>query len=177
MPPWIIPELAPEAPEATSFFSNIKVLRPRIAASRAIPVPFTPPPITITSNSAGAVIFCCSLQQGVEKLLRSPPALLRSPWRAHVLPRTLRAPGPTAPRIWACSRRFSTPCRVFSLFAFECLLPPGEQVQRFQRGERFNAGAAQLGEELLLGAGEGRPLLADEKSELLRRGSLGAMGN
>src|SRR6266852_3748970 len=116
MPPWIIPELAPEAPEATSFFSNIKVLRPRIAASRAIPVPFTPPPITITSNSAGAVIFCCSLQQGVEKLLRSPPALLRSPWRAHVLPRTLRAPGPTAPRIWACSRRFSTPCwagRVF----------------------------------------------------------------
>src|SRR5713226_5257716 len=111
MPPWIIPELAPEAPEATSFFSNIKVLRPRIAASRAIPVPFTPPPITITSNSAGAVIFCCSLQQGVEKLLRSPPASLRSPWRAHVPPCTLRAPGPTPPRIWACSRRFSTPCR------------------------------------------------------------------
>src|SRR6266851_5675068 len=47
--------------------------------------------------------------QAVEKLLRSPPASLRSPWRAHVLPRTLRAPGPTAPCIWACSRRFSTP--------------------------------------------------------------------
>src|SRR6266851_10039525 len=98
MPPWIIPELAPEAPDATSFFSNIRVLRPRIAASRAIPVPFTPPPMMITSNSAGLVIFCCSLQEGVEKLLR-----------AHVLPRTLRAPGPTAPRIWACSRRFSVP--------------------------------------------------------------------
>src|SRR5216684_2723229 len=50
-----------------------------------------------------------SLGQGVEKLLRSPPASLRSPWRAHVPPRTLRAPGPTAPRIWACSRRFSVP--------------------------------------------------------------------
>src|SRR6266851_1053026 len=61
MPPWIIPELAPEAPDATSFFSNIRVLRPRIAASRAIPVPFTPPPMMITSNSAGLVIFCCSL--------------------------------------------------------------------------------------------------------------------
>ncbi len=44
-----------------------------------------------------------------EKLLRSPPASLRSPWRAHVLPRTLRAPGPTAPRIWACSRKTAAP--------------------------------------------------------------------
>src|ERR1700738_1847815 len=58
MPPWIIPELAPEAPEATSFFSSIRVLRPRIAASRAIPVPFTPPPMTMTSNTAAAVILC-----------------------------------------------------------------------------------------------------------------------
>src|SRR5260370_7224195 len=113
--------------------------------------------------------------QAVEKLLRSPPASLRSPWRAHVLPRTLRAPGPTAPRIWACSRRFSTPCRVFSLFAFECLLPPGEQVQRFQRGERFNGGAAQLGEALLLGARRGRPRLAAEKAELLRPAALPPM--
>src|ERR1700716_3235308 len=56
MPPWIIPELAPDAPQATSFFSSIRVLSPRIAASRAIPVPFTPPPITIRSNWAEVVI-------------------------------------------------------------------------------------------------------------------------
>src|SRR6266852_2031504 len=47
-----MPEFAPEAPAATSFFSSINVLSPRMAASRAIPVPFTPPPMMITSNCA-----------------------------------------------------------------------------------------------------------------------------
>ena len=49
-PPCTIPLFAPLAPAAKSFFSIRQVLRPRIAQSRAIPVPFTPPPITITSK-------------------------------------------------------------------------------------------------------------------------------
>src|SRR5215472_18311335 len=61
MPPWIIPEFAPEAPEATSFFSSMSVFKPRIAASRAIPVPLTPPPMMIRSNSAASFIFRCGL--------------------------------------------------------------------------------------------------------------------
>ena len=46
MPPWIMPLFAPEDPAAKSFFSTNRVRRPRMAASRAIPVPFTPPPMT-----------------------------------------------------------------------------------------------------------------------------------
>ena len=49
MPPWIIPLFAPEEPAAKSFFSTSIVRSPRIAASRAMPVPFTPPPMTSRS--------------------------------------------------------------------------------------------------------------------------------
>ena len=49
MPPWIIPEFAPEEPAAKSFFSTSMVVSPRIAASRAMPVPLTPPPMTSRS--------------------------------------------------------------------------------------------------------------------------------
>ncbi len=49
MPPWIMPLFAPEDPAAKSFFSTSMVRSPRMAASRAIPVPFTPPPMTSRS--------------------------------------------------------------------------------------------------------------------------------
>src|SRR3954469_14535928 len=55
MPPWIIPEFAPDEPAAKSFFSTSMVDRPRIAASRAMPVPFTPPPMTSRSYAVTGV--------------------------------------------------------------------------------------------------------------------------
>src|SRR5215831_7191902 len=70
MPPWIIPEFAPEAPEATSFFSSISVFKPRIAASRAIPVPLTPPPMMIRSNSAASFIFAAASLVSARRRLR-----------------------------------------------------------------------------------------------------------
>src|SRR4051812_1145976 len=55
MPPWIIPEFAPDEPAAKSFFSTSMVDRPRIAASRAMPVPFTPPPMTSRSYAVTGI--------------------------------------------------------------------------------------------------------------------------
>src|SRR5262249_47654179 len=46
-----IPLEFPLAPKARSCRSKSATLRPRNAASRATPVPFTPPPMTITSTS------------------------------------------------------------------------------------------------------------------------------
>src|SRR5438128_10187517 len=45
-----MPLFAPDDPAAKSFFSTSIVERPRIAASRAMPVPLTPPPITSRSK-------------------------------------------------------------------------------------------------------------------------------
>src|SRR5450432_3638671 len=50
-----MPLFAPEAPAAKSFFSISIVERPRMAASRAMPVPFTPPPMTSKSSTVRIV--------------------------------------------------------------------------------------------------------------------------
>src|SRR3954454_1582270 len=55
MPPWIIPEFAPDEPAAKSFFSTSMADSPRIAASRAMTVPFTPPPMTSRSYAVTAI--------------------------------------------------------------------------------------------------------------------------
>jgi hypothetical protein len=49
IPPCINFELLELAPEAKVFFSNRTTLKPRKAASRAIPAPAMPPPMTAMS--------------------------------------------------------------------------------------------------------------------------------
>ena len=50
-PPWISLVDLLEVPEAKSFFSIRATFIPREAASKAIPAPVIPPPITKISNS------------------------------------------------------------------------------------------------------------------------------
>ena len=54
-PPWTSREERPEVPEAKSSFSTRATERPRAAASRAMPAPVIPPPITSTSNRSSAI--------------------------------------------------------------------------------------------------------------------------
>ncbi|MEK8225812.1 hypothetical protein NKG05_06640 [Oerskovia sp. M15] len=49
-----------DVPEAQSWASTIAVDSPRVTASRAIPAPVTPPPITRTSSSASALVLAAS---------------------------------------------------------------------------------------------------------------------
>ena len=57
--PWDLSELPEdqeEVPEAQSPISTMPVRRPRLAASRAMPAPVTPPPTTRTSSPSSPLM-------------------------------------------------------------------------------------------------------------------------
>src|SRR5438105_15384553 len=71
-----MPLLAPEEPAAKSLFSTSATDSPRMAASRAMPVPLTPPPMTRRSCTRASIAVLAARRkrtqiQRVEVLMRA----------------------------------------------------------------------------------------------------------
>src|SRR5580698_1713646 len=65
-PPWISREERPEVPAAKSSFSTSATEYPRAAASRAMPTPVIPPPMTSTSNRSSAILARLAVRVAAE---------------------------------------------------------------------------------------------------------------
>src|SRR5580658_9052045 len=65
-PPWISREERPEVPAAKSSFSTSATEYPRAAASRAMPAPVIPPPMTSTSNRSSAILARLAVRVAAE---------------------------------------------------------------------------------------------------------------
>src|SRR5256884_9513542 len=67
MPPWMSREDSDEVPPPRSPLSTTAVRKPRSAASRAIPAPVIPPPMTRTSTGSAAIDASAAARVRCEK--------------------------------------------------------------------------------------------------------------